>query len=220
MAGPGHLASFADGPGKSARPASACVRRGWPGPRRGAGRASPPRALSVLATPHDVVSVDEKLAWLSGWFELDVAAAWEWVSSHRTSMQDNGAAVALRVGRSISSRVQRQNGSAPVHAPIATLERLYGFRSPYVAMEIDATSPRDQHWHPVEQGRNWIPAVLAGTPGVAVHDALLRLKASDSNQHARHQRRLPHRELALDQTPGLLPADVRAPERGLLRVTG
>jgi hypothetical protein len=141
---------------------------------------------SVLAKPHGVVSVEEKLAWLNGWFELDLAAAWEWVNSHRTSMRDSRAAVALCVGRSISTRARRQDGSTAAHTPISTLENLYVFLSPYIAMELDATSRRDEHWHPVEQGRNWIPGALAATPGAAAHDALLRLKASAADQHEKH----------------------------------
>lgn len=141
---------------------------------------------SVLVKPHGVVPVEEKLVWLNGWFELDLAAAWDWVSSHRTSMRDNTAAVALCVGRSISSSTRRQDGFTPAHTPIATLESLYLFLSPYIAMELDGTSRRDEHWHPVEQGRNWIPVALAATPGAAAHDALLRLKAGASDQQERH----------------------------------
>lgn len=141
---------------------------------------------SVLAKPHETVPIEEKLAWLNSWFELDLAAAWEWVSSHRTSMRGNSAAIALCVGRSISSRSLRQDGHTPANTPLATLESLYLFLSPYVAMELEATSLRDEHWHPVEQGRNWIPAALAATPGAAAHEALLRLKARASDQHERH----------------------------------
>ncbi len=141
---------------------------------------------SVLAKPHEVVPIEEKLVWLNGWFELDLAAAWDWVSSHRASMRDKTAAVALCVGRSISSRTRRQDGSAPTNAPIATLESLYQFLTPHIAMKLDRTSRRDEHWHPVEQGRNWIPAALAATPGAAAHGALLRLKAGASIPQERH----------------------------------
>jgi hypothetical protein len=143
---------------------------------------------SMLVASHDVVQIDVKQAWLSAWFEFDVAAAWAWVCSHRSAIRNKPAAVAVCVGRAMSSRSKRRQDGSPALQTISieTLASLYTFLSPHIAIELDAESIHDQHWHPVEQARNWVPAALAATEGAAAHEALLRLKATASSKAEAH----------------------------------